>query len=237
MQIVLNNADLLLAGLGRTLAMAALGYIGALILGTIIAIFRVSPVPVLRGFGTLYVQFFRNIPLLTLMILTVFALPDAGLQLSFFTAATLAVVLSSAAFVCETIRSGINTVSVGQSEASRALGMNMFQQLRYVILPQAFASMIQPLVNVFIGTVIGTSLASAVGVAELTNITQQLNLRYAEAVLMFVVSGICYLAIAFGGGALGVWLQRRVDRRFSRPTKREGRAAVERFQQEQGEMA
>lgn len=216
MTIIVENFPLLLAGLGRTLLMALSAYIGALILGTIVAVCRVSPVPILRGFTTVYVEFFRNIPLLTLMILTVFALPDAGIKLSFTAGATLAILLSSSAFVCETIRSGINTVSLGQSEASRALGMTMFQQLRYIVLPQAFTSMIQPLVNVFIGTTIGTSLASAVGVAELTNVTQQLNLIYAEAVFTFLLAGACYLAISLGGSALGAWLQGKVNSRYAR---------------------
>ena len=216
MDIIVENFPLLLAGLGRTFFMAVVAYAGALILGTIVAVFRVSPVPILRGFATVYVEFFRNIPLLTLMILTVFALPDAGIKLSFTAGATVAIVLSSSAFVCETIRSGINTVSLGQSEAARALGMTMIQQLRYIVLPQAFASMIQPLVNVFIGTVIGTSLASAVGVAELTNVTQQLNLIYAEAVLTFLIAGACYVAISLGGSACGAWLQGKVDSRYAR---------------------
>lgn len=233
MQLIIDNFGLLLAGLGRTLVLAVLGYAGALVVGTVIAIFRVCPVPVLRAFGTIYVEFFRNIPLLTLLILTAFGLPDTGLQIGFFGSAVTAIIMSSAAFVCETIRSGINTVSVGQSEAARSLGMNMFQQLAHVVLPQAFAAMIQPLVNVFIGALIGTSLAAAVGVPELTNITQQLNIKYAEAVLLFLISGICYLVIALGAGAIGGYLQRRVDARHMVKRTDEGAAAVDRFEVEQ----
>lgn len=92
MTIIIENFPLLLAGLGRTLFMAAAAYLGALILGTTVAVLRVSPVPILRGFSTVYVEFFRNIPLLTLMILTVFALPDAGIRLSFTAGATIAII-------------------------------------------------------------------------------------------------------------------------------------------------
>ena len=109
----------------------------------------------------------------------------------------------------------------------------MFQQLAHVVLPQAFAAMIQPLVNVFIGALIGTSLAAAVGVPELTNITQQLNIKYAEAVLLFLISGICYLVIALGAGAIGGYLQRRVDARHMVKRTDEGAAAVDRFEVEQ----
>ncbi|MDO4665499.1 MAG: amino acid ABC transporter permease [Actinomycetaceae bacterium] len=210
MHVLWENWQALAWGFGRTLALTVLSYALALGVGTIMAIFRVSPVHILRAVGTCYVEFFRNIPLLTLMVLVVFGLPDAGVRLGLFASAVLAICLSSGAFVCETIRSGINTVGVGQSEAARSLGLNMVQQLRYVILPQAFMAMISPLVNVFIGTLIGTSLASAVGVAELTNVTQQLNVKYAEAVILFLVSGVIYVAVALGGSKFGTYLQRKV---------------------------
>ena len=210
MQIITDNAGFILQGLWVTLALTVLGFAGALVLGTVVAICRVSPVTPLRALGTAYVEFFRNIPLLSLLILVVFGLPDVGLLLPLFWAGALSLVLSSAAFVCETVHSGINTVSLGQSEAARALGMGFWLQLRHVILPQAFSKMVQPLVNVFIGTVIGSSLCSAVGVSELTNITQQLNIRYAEAVLLFLVSGVTYLVLALGSGAVGAAIERRI---------------------------
>jgi len=102
-------------------------------------------------------------------------------------------------------------VPVGQAEAARSLGFTFMQSLRYVILPPAFRTMVQPLVNIFIGVVLGSSLASAVGVSELTNRTQVLNLQSAEAVVLFLVSGAIYLAIALLGGAAGGALERRVS--------------------------
>jgi glutamate transport system permease protein len=200
----------LLAGFGVTLELTVLGYLGALVLGTGLAVFRVSPITPLRLFGAVYVEFFRNIPLLSLLILFVFGLPDVGVTLSLFTSAAICLALASAAFVCEAVRGGINTVSVGQAEAARAIGLTFTQSLRFVILPQAFRTMVQPLVNVFIGVVIGSSLAAAVGVAELTNRAEQLNLRYAEAVLTFLVAGALYLAVALLGGVAGSRLERRV---------------------------
>ena len=115
------------------------------------------------------------------------------------------------AFVCEAVRGGINTVAVGQAEAARSLGLTFTQSLRHVILPPAFRTMVQPLVNIFIGVVLGSSLASAVGVSELTNRTQVLNLQSAEAVVLFLVSGAIYLAVALLGGAAGGALERRVS--------------------------
>jgi len=207
-EILRDQWPFLLKGIGLTVALSVFGYLGSLILGTIVAIFRVSPIPPLRGVGTVYVEFFRNIPLLSLLILLVFGLPKIGIELDLFPSAVLGLVLSGAAFTCETVRSGINTVSIGQSEASRALGMTFTQQLTLIILPQAFRTMIQPLVNVFIGVIIGSSLCAAVGVKELTNVSQQLNIQYAEAVALFVLSGIVYLVFSLGVGRLGGRLER-----------------------------
>jgi glutamate transport system permease protein len=210
-RVVTDNLGFLLGGLLVTLELTVLGFVGALLLGTVLAVFRVSPIAPLRWVGAVYVEVLRNMPLLTLLILVVFGLPDIGLTFSLFTSAALCMAAFAAAFVCEAVRGGINTVPVGQAEAARSLGFTFTQSLRYVILPPAFRTMVQPLVNIFIGVVLGSSLASAVGVSELTNRTQVLNLQSAEAVVLFLVSGAIYLAIALLGGAAGGALERRVS--------------------------
>ena len=108
------------------------------------------------------------------------------------------------------MRGGINTVPVGQAEAARSLGFTFAQSLAFVILPPAFRQMVQPLVNIFIGIVLSSSLAAAVGVSELTNRTQVLNLQSAEAVVLFLVSGVLYLVVALLGGTVGGALERRL---------------------------
>lgn len=209
-QMLADNASFLLGGLLTTIMLTVLGFVGALLLGTTVAIFRVSPITPLRVVGTVYVEIFRNVPLLSLLILIVFGLPEIGLLIPLFWCGVLGLVLAGSAFICETVRSGINTISVGQSEAARALGMSFVTQLRLIILPQAFRSMVQPLVNNFIGILIGSSLAAAVGVSDITNVTQQLNIAYAEAVVLFLVSGGVYLVFALGAGRIGAWLERLV---------------------------
>ncbi len=211
-QMLGENSSFLLNGVLTTVGLTILGFGGALVIGTIVAVFRVSPITPLRVVGTAYVEFFRNVPLLTLLILIVFGLPDIGLLFPLFWCGVLGLVLAGSAFICETVRSGINTISVGQSEAARALGMSFGTQLRLIILPQAFRTMVQPLVNNFIGILIGSSLASAVGVSDITNVTQQLNIRYAEAVVLFLLSGAVYLVFALGAGGVGSWLERLVSR-------------------------
>lgn len=211
-EILVDNSDLLVRGVLTTIALTLTGFIGSVIIGTVVAIFRVSPIIPLRLVGAAYVEFFRNIPLLSLLVLITFGLPDIGVLLPLFWCGAVSLILSGSAFVCETVRSGINTVSIGQSEASRALGMSFSQQLRLVILPQAFRTMVQPLTNVFIGVLIGSSLVAAVGVSDITNVTQQLNIKYAQAVFLFLLSGAVYLFLGLGAGGLGARLERRLSR-------------------------
>ena len=211
MRVVTDNIGFLLGGLLVTLELTALGFVGALLLGTVLAVFRVSPIPPLRVAGTVYVEVLRNMPLLSLLVLFVFGLPDIGLTFSLFTSAAICLAAFGAAFVCEAVRGGINTVAVGQAEAARSLGLTFTQTLLHVILPPAFTTMVQPLVNIFIGIALGSSLAAAVGVSELTNRTQVLNLQSAQAVVLFLVSGAMYLAIALLGGMVGGALERRLS--------------------------
>jgi len=208
--VLADNLGVLVAGVGTTLAITALAFVSALVLGTVVAVFRVSPIPPLRAVGTVYVELFRNIPLLSLLILVAYGLPYAGVSLSLFTTAVVSLAMVSAAFACETVRAGINGVPVGQVEAARALGFTFTQSLRRVILPQALRSMVQPLVNIFIGVALGSSLAAAVSVGELTYAAQQVGNRTAESMLLFVISAVVYIVIALLGGGVGSVLERRL---------------------------
>lgn len=208
--VLTDNLGVLTQGIGTTLAITALAFLSALVLGTVVAVFRVSPIPPLRAVGTVYVELFRNIPLLALLILVAYGLPYAGVSLSLFTTAVVSLAMVSAAFTCETVRAGINGVPVGQVEAARALGLTFTQSLRRVILPQALRTMVQPLVNVFIGVALGSSLAAAVSVGELTYAAQQVGNRTAESMLLFVISAVVYIVIALLGGGVGSVLERRL---------------------------
>lgn len=209
MSIITDNLDMIGVGLATTLAIALLAYAGALVVGTLVAVCRVSPVPPLRALGAVWVTIACNIPTLCLMILLAFVAPRAGVPLSLFPAAVGAILLAGSGYVCEAVRSGINSVAKGQVEAARALGMPFGLIVREIVLPQALARTIQPLVNVFISCLIGSALAAAIGVRELTSVTQQLNLHYAEAVVTFLLSGLIYLALALGATRLGAMLERR----------------------------
>ena len=123
-----------------------------------------------------------------------------------------AIIFAGSGYVCEIVRSGINSVAEGQIEAARALGMPFALTIRAIVLPQALTRTIQPLVNVFISCLIGSALAAAIGVSELTNVTEQLNLQYAEAVGTFLLSGLTYLVLAFAATRIGGALERRLTR-------------------------
>lgn len=210
MQALLDNLGPLLAGLLTTLWMAALSAAGALVLGVVVTALRVSPIPVLRGVALAYVQLFMNVPLLALLVLFVFALPDAGLLMSLPVTAVVVLVLYEAAYVAEAVRSGVNTVALGQAEAARALGLTFRQTLGSVILPQALRAVVQPVGNVLIALVMNTSLFAAVGIVELTAAANKTNLIHAQPIPIFVGAGVTYMVLALLIGLGTGWLERRV---------------------------
>ena len=210
MHEVLTHVGVLAGGLGITLELSLLGFLGAVVLGTVLTIMRVSPIAPLRIAGTAYVEVFRNLPLLAFLVLFVFGLPDAGIAYSLFASEALCLAMYFGAFVCEAVRGGINAVPVGQAEAARALGMTFAQSLGTVILPQAFRTMVQPLANVFIGVVLGSSLGAAVGVSELTGRTQLMDLRYDEPIPTFVLATLGYVVVTLTIALLAGRIQKRM---------------------------
>jgi glutamate transport system permease protein len=140
-----------------------------------------------------------------------FVLPQLDIRLSFFVFAVIAVTVYHAAFFCEAVRSGINAVGVGQAEAARSIGLTFIQSLRLVILPQAFRTVVPPLINVVIALAKNTSIAAAFGVLELTAVGVRLANANADAVIPVLVGvAACYLLLTLPSGWLAGWLERRV---------------------------
>jgi glutamate transport system permease protein len=208
---VVDNLAAYRQGFLTTLALTLLASALALVLGTLLAAMRVSPVPTLRGAGTTYVEVVRNTPLTVVFFFVVFVLPELDIRLSFFVFAVIAVTVYHAAFFCEAVRSGINAVAVGQAEAARAIGLTFTQSLRLVILPQAFRTVIPPLINVVIALTKNTSIAAAFGVLELTAVGVRLANANADAVIPVLVGvAACYLLLTLPSGWLAGRLERRV---------------------------
>lgn len=210
MDIFADSALPLLSALGTTILMAVVAGVAAIVLGTLVTAARISPIPVLRGLAFAYVQFFVNVPLLVLLILAVFALPDAGLLLPLTPTAIIVLALYEAAYVAEAIRSGVNTVGSGQVEASRALGFTLTQSLRLVVVPQALRAAVQPIGNVMIALTMNTALAAAIGVVELSSQANKLNLVQAQPILIFTVAGLIYMALALIIGLGAGRIEKRV---------------------------
>ena len=211
MDVVLDNLDVYVDGFTATVKLTLLAAMGALVLGTLIAAMRVSPVPPFRAAGTLYVTLVRNTPLTVVFFLVFFGLPEVDVVFSFFTFAVLALALYTAAFVAEAVRAGINSVAAGQAEASRSVGMTFGQTLRLIVLPQAFANAIPPLASVFIALLKNSSIASAFFVAEGLQRTQFLINANGQAVLWLLAgAAIGYLLLALLASLLFGVLERAV---------------------------
>jgi glutamate transport system permease protein len=161
-----DNGDIFFRAFKTTVELFLIGSIGALILGTLLGAMRVSPIPVLRAVGTTYVQLIRNTPLTLVFALLVFAVPKLGVNLDYFTSAYVALIAYTSAFVCEAVRSGINTVPAGQGEAARALGMTFNQVLGSIVLPQAFRAIVPPLMSILIALMKNTTIAAGFSVLE-----------------------------------------------------------------------
>jgi glutamate transport system permease protein len=212
MDVIFDNFDLYREGFLKTLGICLWAAIGSLILGTILAACRVSPVPPLRWLGLSYVNTVRNCPLTVVLFFCAFGLPEIGVNQSYYRFALLGLIVYTAAFVCEAVRSGINAVSAGQAEAARSIGLTFGQSLRFVVLPQAFRSVIPPLGSVIIAMIKNSAIVGAFGVAgELFSVSDTLTGARgysALPVLTGVVLGYLLLTIPAGLGLQ--FLERKV---------------------------
>jgi glutamate transport system permease protein len=193
MNVLLDNLDLYGSAFVGTVELFLVAAVGSLVLGLILAAMRVSPVPILRTFGAGYVQIVRNTPLTLVFFFFAFAYPRLEIaDLSFFARACTALIVDTAAFVCEVVRSGINTVPVGQAEASRALGFTFGQTLGAVVLPQALRAVVPPLTNIEIALLKNTTIAAGFSVFEAGGIYQNLSERGYD-----VLVGLLWVALFF----------------------------------------
>ena len=212
MNVLLDNLDLYGSAFLGTIQLFVVAAIGSLVGGLLLAAMRVSPVPVLRAFGTVYVNIVRNTPLTLVFFFFAFAYPRLAIvDLSFFTRACFALIVYTSAFVCEVIRSGVNTVPVGQAEASRALGFSFGQTLSAVVMPHALRSVVPPLTNDQIALLKNTTIAAGFSVFEAGGIYQRLSEQGYNVLigLLWVAVGFLILVVPL------TLLQRRLERSWS----------------------
>jgi glutamate transport system permease protein len=230
MDVLTGNAGVFASGFFVTFQIVLLAAVGALVLGTLLAAMRISPLPPLRWLGTAYVTVVRNTPLTIVFFMTAFGLPELGVKASFlriplldslftrlgtdlpyFRFAIIALTVYTAAFVCEALRAGVNAVQPGQSEAGRSLGLTFTQNLRLIVLPQAGRATVVPLGSVIIAMIKNSALAGAFGVVgDLFQTSDQLtSAQGLPAIPVFIGVAAGYLILTV---PLGLLLD-RVERR------------------------
>jgi len=204
-----------------TVQLTVYSAVGALILGTILAAMRLAPVPVLNLAGAGYVNVVRNTPLTLIILFCSFGLAQTlGITLtdpqsptsiadSNFRLAVLGLTAYTAAFVCETVRSGVNTVPLGQVEAARSLGLTFGQNLRMILLPQAFRSVVLPLGSVLIALTKNTTIASAIGVAEAALLMKEMIENTAALMTVGAIFAAGFLILTLPMGLVFGWLGKR----------------------------
>ncbi|MER7110071.1 amino acid ABC transporter permease [Streptomyces sp. NPDC000229] len=208
----------LLGAFWVTVQLTVYSAIGSLICGTLLAAMRVSPVPLMRGFGTAYVNIVRNIPLTVIIVFTSLGLFQTlnvtlgadDFKTINFRLAVLGLIAYTSAFVCEALRSGINTVAIGQVEAARAIGLPFTQTLRLIVLPQAFRSVVGPLTNVLIALTKNTTVAAAIGVAEAALLMREMIENEAQLILISALFAFGFICLTLPTGLVLGWVSKKV---------------------------
>ncbi|KAA6213132.1 amino acid ABC transporter permease [Streptomyces albofaciens JCM 4342] len=209
MNVLLDNFSRYGEGLLGTVELTVFASLLALVVGVVMAAFRVAPVGSLRVFGTVWVMVLRNTPLTLLFFAVLLGLPRFGVVLPFKVFAVLALGCYTSAFICEAVRSGINTVPVGQGEAARSLGMTFSQTLGDVVLPQAFRTVIPPVGSTLIALAKNSAIAGSFSVVELLGTYKTLNELGYDIVWTFVWIAVGYLIVTLTISALFNVLEKR----------------------------
>ena len=222
MEIFTEYSDQIFAAFWTTIQLTVFSAVGALVLGTVLAAMRLAPVPMLNWIGTTYVNIVRNTPLTLIILFCSFGLAQTlGITLvdrqsptsiedSNFRLAVLGLTVYTASFVCETVRSGVNTVPLGQAEAARSLGLTFVQNLRIVLLPQAFRAVLIPLGSVLIALTKNTTIASAIGVAEAALLMKEMIENTAALLTVGAIFALGFIILTLPLGLLFGWLGKRM---------------------------
>ncbi|GAA0400311.1 glutamate ABC transporter permease [Acrocarpospora corrugata] len=218
MSALLEELPVILGAFWLTVRLTLATAVAALVLGTVLAAMRVSPLAVLRTVAAAYVNALRNTPLTLVIVFCGLGLGlvldvsfSDSLSTNYLWLSIIGLSLYTAAFVCEAIRSGINTVPIGQAEAARALGLTFLQNLRHIVLPQAFRAVIAPLGSVLIALIKNTTIAAAIGVAEASLTMKSLFEQHQEAVVpIFLGFALGFLVLTLPVGLLFGWLAKRL---------------------------
>lgn len=193
--LLTNNWQTFLIGFWNTIVCSVLALVFSLIIGTVFAIMETMPNKFWRGVAHVYIEIFRNIPLLVIAMIFYLVIPQFWIKMSGFAAGTIGLTLYTSAFISETVRSGIQSVGDGQMEGARSNGMTYWQAMRYVILPQAFRIVIPPLGNQFVNLIKNSSVLAFVAGFDLMYQGDVIASSTFQTIPTYIIVGIFYLIL------------------------------------------
>ncbi|RWR43982.1 amino acid ABC transporter permease [Pediococcus acidilactici] len=210
--ILTNHSADLFSGLGQTLLCSLIALFFSLVIGSLFAIMEVLPSRLARTIGRIYVEVVRNIPLLVVTMFFYIVIPRYVPAVNGFTAGTIGLTIYTSAFIAETVRAGIQSVSGGQMEAARSNGMTFSQAMRYIVLPQAFKIVIPPLGNQFINLVKNSSVLAFVAGFDLMYVGNDIASTTFDTINSYLVVGVLYLIITMPLSYYMRYLEKRTNR-------------------------
>ncbi|MEN8199402.1 MAG: amino acid ABC transporter permease [Thermodesulfobacteriota bacterium] len=209
-QELMHSLPFFMKGLWMTVSITGLSLIGGLLFGFILGIIRAGKGSILRWLVTVWVDVIRGTPILVQIFIVFFILPEFGIQMEAFIAAVVTLTNMTACFICEIVASGILAVPKGQKEAATATGLSPFQQLRYIVMPQAMRSILPPLVGQVVLTVKDSSVVSVIGVVDVTRVGWFTVQRIPEGVMVFGLVGLLYFVVCYPLILLSARLEKRM---------------------------
>ncbi|MGI1726016.1 amino acid ABC transporter permease [Pediococcus acidilactici] len=210
--ILTNHSAELFSGLVQTLLCSLIALFFSLVIGSLFAIMEVLPSRLARTIGRIYVEVVRNIPLLVVTMFFYIVIPRYVPAVNGFTAGTIGLTIYTSAFIAETVRAGIQSVSGGQMEAARSNGMTFSQAMRYIVLPQAFKIVIPPLGNQFINLVKNSSVLAFVAGFDLMYVGNDIASTTFDTINSYLVVGVLYLIITMPLSYYMRYLEKRTNR-------------------------
>lgn len=208
--ILFQHWDSFTEGFVNTLEASIIALIGSFLLGSLIAILRIAPLPLLNWIGTIYVELIRNIPLLIVVLFFYLGLPSLGIPLDGFVSGTLGLTIYTASFIAESIRAGIQSVPKGQFEASRSSGLSYNQTMLYIIMPQAFKIVLPAMGNQFINLVKNSSVLAIVAGLDLMYFSDLVNARTFMPITVYAFTAIFYLVLTIPLNFLVLYMERHL---------------------------
>jgi polar amino acid transport system permease protein len=194
---LINALPLFLKGIWMTVAVSALSLTAGTIIGVLTGIIRGGRNKTLRRIFSIYIDFVRGTPFLVQIFIVFFIFPEWGIQLEAVTAAIIGLSVYAGAYICEIVAAGIESIPQGQIEAATALGHTRYQQLRYIILPQALQIALPSLVGQYVLLIKDTSVVSAIGVTDVTRVGWLTVQRIPEGLMVFGLVGLLYFAVCY----------------------------------------